>query len=142
MILLVTPKRPLDLKISQCLSLTPNGTPCNWFYRLLHGMINSEHLLFFTSLTLSSSVQTVFPYVHSNLNLCVGISTGYKFHMVIPNEHEYRRATMCQCQCVSQIWFILDLCTATWNLDKSMKNYLPKTVELSVSFCDSQQNKF
>lgn len=57
-------------------------------------MINSESLPSSTSLTLNSGVQIVFTYVRNNLNLHVGVPAGYKFHMVIPNDHECPSAAM------------------------------------------------
>lgn len=88
MYLSVTPKRPPNLRVSQCRILSPDYslqllTPS---YYLLLGMINSAGLLSFTSLTLNPSVQIVF--THVNPNFLIGMAAGYKFHVEIPNDHE------------------------------------------------------
>lgn len=95
MLLPVTLKRHLNLKVSQCPILAPNGIPCNcppeFITYLLRGMINKKSLLPFISLTLDSSV-----HLHTNLNMPVRIPADDKFHMLIPNDHTDQSALLCQ----------------------------------------------
>ena len=84
----VTPKRPPNLRVSQCQILSPDYSLqlLTRSYYLLLGMINSAGLLSFTSLTLNPSVQIAFTYVNPNLH--IGMAASYKFHVEIPNNHE------------------------------------------------------